>query len=400
MKRSISAWQCLAAAFTGTGVGFSMIVLTASLFIEPIQREFALSRAEATIIPLVSLLALPMHTLAGSLVDRIGARKVGCVGLVLLAAVLLAITQVSFGSLPFHALLVGLAIAGPMTSATVFTKPVALWFADRPGMAFAITMTGVSVVGAVAIPLITGIIAAHDWRWGYAALAGTVLLLGLPIVTLWLRTPENENRPRKEHSSLWDMVADRRLWLLASGLGIASVPIGGFMGHMQPLLTGGGFDLPSAARVGSLFAICIGVGRLAAGFLLDRFPAGAVSAACLALASTGAFLFGSAGGAAGTMMLLPVAAALIALAYGAEADFVGYFCLRMFGERNYSALFGFVSTFIVMGIGVGGMVFAAGFDLFGNYVAVCYASGALFLVSAVILFALDPDRAQAMPKAG
>lgn len=396
MKRSISAWKCLVAAFTGTGVGFSMIVLTASLFIEPIQREFALSRAEATIIPLVSLLALPMHTLVGSLVDRIGARKVGTVGLVMLVSVLLAMTQTPFGTLPFYALLLGLAIAGPMTSATVFTKPVAIFFADRPGMAFAITLSGVSVVGAIVIPLITAVIAKHDWRWGYVLLAGTVLLVGLPIVAGWLRMPTVVEVPRKERASLAQVIDDRRLWLLAFGLGIASLPIGGFMGHMQPLLTGAGLDMPAAGRIGSLFAICIGAGRLAAGFLLDRFPAGIVAAVCLSFACVGAFLLGSSDGGAGAVALLPVATALIALAYGAEADFVGYFCLRMFGIQNYSAMFGFVSTFIVMGIGLGGMGFAIGFDLFGNYAAACYVSGGLFLISAAILFALDPGRTEAV----
>lgn len=375
----------------GTGVGFSMIILTASLFIEPLQAEYGITRSQATIIPLVSLLALPMHMITGSIVDRIGARPVGCLGISLLVVLLIAMTQVTVGSVPFYGVLLALAIIGPMTSATVFTQPIALWFADRPGMAFSITMTGVSVIGALAIPLVSSIIALHGWRWGYVALAAIVLLLGCPAIFRWFFAPAGRDEmpvaDAEPPQSLRTLAGDRRLWLLVGSLGLAAIPIGGFMGHMQPLLTAGGFDMADAARAGALFALSIGMGRLAAGFLLDRFPAGAVAGGCLALASAGAFLFGIFGGS-GNIALLTLAVVLIAFAYGAEADFVGYFCLRMFGSRNYALLFGLASTFIVVGIGAGGLFFAAAHDLFGSYFGASHAGAGMFLLSAIMLSSL------------
>ena len=67
-------WRPLASGFIGTGTGSGLFIMTAGLFIIPMQEEFGWSRSALTIGPVIIFFSAFLQPLAGEIVDRFGAR--------------------------------------------------------------------------------------------------------------------------------------------------------------------------------------------------------------------------------------------------------------------------------------------------------------------------------------
>jgi sugar phosphate permease len=150
------------------------------------------------------------------------------------------------------------------------------------------------------------------------------------------------------------------------------------------LLSDRGLSVGAAAGVGSLFAISVGVGRIANGVALDRLYPPLVVACTLLLAAAGALLLyvSNLPTAAGAEIAVPIA--LLGLAQGAEGDYIMFFSMRLFGLRNLSRVLSIQSMAIGVGMASGGLAFARVFDIFGSYQPAILASALLYAVSAVV----------------
>jgi MFS family permease len=204
----------------------------------------------------------------------------------------------------------------------------------------------------------------------------------------------DDETPLEERASL--PLSDERYWLLAAALAFCCVPIGIYLNHVQPILSGSGFDLASATALGSFFALATFGGRILAGFLLDRLVPRLVAAGCMALAALGAFLIMQWAGPA--FPVFAIALILIGLAYGAEADFAAFFTLRYFGLARFSMVFGTLAMVIAFAVAFGGFIAAKSADTFGNYDLATSLAPAGFAVAALLILGLAlferPDRLQ------
>jgi MFS family permease len=105
------------------------------------------------------------------------------------------------------------------------------------------------------------------------------------------------------------------------------------------------------------------VGRLLTGWLLDRFFAARVSFALLAIAALGTFLLSG----AHSLTMGVMAAVLIGLGMGGEADVTPYMLSRYFGLRSFSVLYGFTWTFYAVAGAIGPVLMGRAFDATGSY---------------------------------
>ena len=125
------------------------------------------------------------------------------------------------------------------------------------------------------------------------------------------------------------------------------------------------------------------IGKIAGGFLLDRFWPFAIAAVITGLAAVGA-----AGLASVDMdspyLLIALLTSWIGLAQGAEADFIAFFVLRSFGMRKFSTIVGVLAMVVTLGLTLGALVYGALYDVAGSYNAASYL-GASCLVAASIL---------------
>ncbi|KQX23373.1 hypothetical protein ASD39_05960 [Sphingomonas sp. Root50] len=362
---------------------------TAGLFILPMQAEFGWSRSELAFGPMVGLIAAFFMPMTGWLTDRVGARRLGMIGLAAMAAcyVGLALAPPSNGF--FLAMVLVIAVVSPLSSPVSFTRGVLPYFRRNTGAAVAIAMTGISVAGFVLVPLVGLVIADFGWRQAYYALAATLLVLALPIIFAWFsEKPGNDELPAARRGNplaeLNGAARDGRFWIMVVGFGAASLLLGGVLSQTQPLLVSHGLSLLAATALVTAYTVTIGIGRLCAGFMLDRFHPHLVVRVCLLLAALGGL------GVAlmpddAPIALIALCIMLIGFGHGAESDFIVFFSVRIFGEKIASTLFGVMAFVISIGMAVGGLIFAQVYDHTGSYRLALGGTAALMAVAAVLI---------------
>ena len=137
--------------------------------------------------------------------------------------------------------------------------------------------------------------------------------------------------------------------------------------------------------------------RLAVGRALDTMDPRRTAAVALTLAAVGM----------ATVCLAPIRAELqlevgvflIGFSIGSELDLLSFFCARCFGLISFSAIYGALSSFLYIGIALGGVGYGLTYDLTGSYGVALVISVLLLLVSAV-LFLILPASPLARPASG
>jgi predicted MFS family arabinose efflux permease len=392
-----AGWRTLVAAFFGVGVGWNFANIAASMFLKPMQSEFGWTRTELSFGPLAGLLVALLLPFTGQLLDRWGARRVAIAGFVSIAIAFALFARMPVNHTVFIICTIYLGLAGAISNSVVMGRGVAPWFSQNLGTAIGLMMTGSSVSVAIAVPLLSRLIGQQGWRAGFLAMVAATLIIGLPLVLLWFREPaeaaQNGRHAGQPRDSLRSIATTRRFWQLTIACALAALPIGGFIAHLIPLLSDRGMSVAAAAGLGSLFALSIGIGRVANGYALDRLNPPFVIASTLLLAGFGALLLylshvSSAGSAAVTLAI-----ALLGLAQGAEGDYIMFFSMRLFGLRNFSRVVSIQSMVIGVGMALGGLIFAKTFDAFGSYRPAILGSALLYAAGAAVFAGIRIQRA-------
>jgi len=119
------------------------------------------------------------------------------------------------------------------------------------------------------------------------------------------------------------------------------------------------------------------VGRLATGWMLDRFQPVRVSVVMVTIAAAGPFVLA----AAHSLEMGVVAAVCLGFGSGGETDIIPYLLSRYFGLRSLSTLYGLNWTAWGIAGAVGPTLMGRAFDTTGSY------SGALIVLGVVTLAA-------------
>jgi MFS family permease len=176
-------------------------------------------------------------------------------------------------------------------------------------------------------------------------------------------------------TTFWKMLVA----FLLIGLSVTSVQIA-----LPQLLTDRGVDPMLAATALSAVAVALIFGRVAAGWLMDRFFAPRVAIAFLAGPIVAILLL--AAGASGPFAF--VAGLLTGLAAGAEVDVTAYLTSRYFGLRFFSGIYAWYYGAYSLGAGFGPLLTAAARDNLGSYTEALYGHATLLAVAAVLLAGL------------
>ncbi len=384
-----AGWLVVLAAYFGAMVSFgSLLVFTFSIFVKPLTGAFGWSRESVSAaFGFAALTVAVCSPPLGHLLDRFGARRI-----ILPCMAIFGVTFASLGFLTPHllhlyAVFVVLGIVGNGTTQMGYSRAVATWFDRRRGLAFALVMAGVGTGAMIFPPLAQKLIDGYGWRTAYVVLGSLVLILGLPLTARFVR--ERPSHHAQTHAALKGVTVaeglrSRVFWILVATLFLSSVSVNGAITHLSPLLTDRGVSPSGAALAASLLGMASFVGRLLTGFLLDRFPGPRVGFAMCALAAGGILLLARAGAAfPGT-----VAAILIGLGVGAEADLTPYLLTRYFGLRAFSTLYGFTWTAYAIAGAIGPIWMGKVFDATGSYGSLLALLSGATLTAAVLLLLL------------
>src|SRR5579875_2547751 len=244
-------------------------------------REFHWSRAEVAWLAFASSFTAGMLSpLVGMLVDRIGARGLIAVGLVINGLAFLALSYAHSlrTMIALYAVVgVGLSLAGFIPLMVVIVN----WFKRRSGMATGVFIFGLAAGMTLAPPILTWIITHWGWRTAMRWMSAPILLIALPIVLMVVRTrpPTAELKTVAEEVAalpgleLHGAIRTSTFWLLMIVQTLYSLGSGEVLVHQITYLIGVGYPPERSALIFSSQTAFSGFGVLLYGAMADRFGA-------------------------------------------------------------------------------------------------------------------------------
>jgi predicted MFS family arabinose efflux permease len=389
-------WRVAIASGVGVFISFaSLLVYTFGIFLKPVTEEFGWSREAASLaFGIAAMMVAACSPVLGYLLDRVGARRVilPCVTVFGCAFASLALLTPRLWHL--YAIFAILGAVGNGTAHLAYTRAVSTWFDRRRGMALALVMTGGAVGAIVLPPAAQALIGSLGWRAAFATLGAMVLAIGLPVVVPLIREKPGYDRERREGaggSSVVEAMRSRAFWILVVVLFLVSIGQNGAITHLSALLTDRGVSSSDAAIALSLMGAASLVGRLVTGWLLDRFFAPRLAFCLLTLAALGIFILSSAHSVATGSL----AAILIGVGMGGEADITPYLLSRYFGLRSFSMLYGFSWTAYAIAGAIGPVLMGRAFDTSASYQALAVKLSILTLFAAGLMLGMPAYRSYA-----
>jgi predicted MFS family arabinose efflux permease len=372
-------------------------VFAFGVFMGPLEREFGWSRASLSIgmalCALLSALSLPI---VGLLMDRVGVRRVLMIAICLFALNVAAISLAN--SLVLFVVLTALTgVTGAAQSPMGYVKSIAGYFDHRRGLAIGIAMSGIGIGVALVPQYVQWVIAGYGWRAGYVGLGIAIVVVALPAVWLLVREPRVGTKASTAAAvpglELREAMTQRSFWCIALTILLVSIAVNGALVHAIPLLVDSGW-LPAAAAGALAVAGVAGlVGRLLAGYLMDRVFAPFVASGFFALALLGLYCLGS---GANTF----VGMVSIGLAAGAEVDMIGFFVSRYYGLRRFGQIYGALFAVFTIGAGLGPLLMGASYTTFGSYQFGLLGCGVALAAAALSVLAVGPYRFGALMTTG
>jgi MFS family permease len=379
------------------GVAFGVsayLPATIGLMVGPLHRDLGWT------VPQV-LLALSFATtctivaapLVGSLIDRYGARHIialsfVCEGLIIASCCNLHDLRW------FYFRYAAFALLGTGTTAIGFSTLISRWFDRRRGLALGIALGGLGA-GGVFWSLVTQWLFDHlGWRQAFPILGAIVIAIA-PALFLALRddpaslglTVEGcaSGGPSRVSTTpgltLRAAAARAQYWLMILTFLIISSSTYGVILNLVPLLVSRGATATHASHVqASLWSVLV-FGRIATGWLMDRYFAPRVALMFLFPSIIGLVMLATDTGSGSAF----VAAMLVGLAAGAEVDVMAYLVGRYFGVRHFAAVYATFFAIYAVGTSIGPALTAAFADRCGGYAAPLWCLVAGLCLAAVLL---------------
>lgn len=363
-------WRVALASMIGLAFGPSTIlVLSMSLFIRPLELDFGWQRGDVALASsFLSYTIMLISPLQGYLVDRFGARRV-----ILPCIPVFALALGSMYFLPpipwvYYAAWVMLPVMGIGLFPLAYLQVVSTWFSKRLGLALGVANAGIGIGGAL-LPVIIGwLIAAYGWRMTFVVLGVMVLLLTFPIAWKFARDDRPSLPLKFATGDLQGLEFKAAIRTLQFKILIAVFFILGALNtsvvvHHVPLLTDAGVAMNYAVLALSVYGAAVVVGRIATGFLIDIFPPARVMIIFVLGGSFACTLY-----ALGTSShLIFLSAALLGLLLGAEFDVLSYILKSDFGLKSFGKLYGVIFASFQFGAGCGATFLSISRQNTGSY---------------------------------
>ena len=377
------------------GMAFSpgpLIFGSLGVLLADIQQTFAWGRAEL-------MLSLSFFTgsciiaapVVGKLIDRFGAKEVllPSVGLLGLAMLLLPASLKSLTTFYCLTSVIGFVSLGAQSIS--YIRVLSSWFDHHRGIAIGIAASGLGLGYMIMPLLIQLLLSITSWEVAYYGLAAIVMAFSFPLLAITIRNePEKATATAVERKAAVSVSAPgmtarealktREFWLMTIALTIMSAFLTGLVPHIVPLIKDRGITAAMAATVGSFMGLATFLGRIAVGYLLDRFFAPFVAIAFFGLACVGLLLLAD----ANSLFVFYMAAFMIGLGFGAESDLIGYLVGRYFGLKAFAQIYGYALAGFLLGAGVGPYLLGLCYEYWGSYTNILYIGGFMAALACVL----------------
>jgi MFS family permease len=386
---SYEGWRIVLAASVGGMVCFSsLIVYTFGIFLKPLSAEFGWSREEVSrAFGLMAMTIALCSPFIGRLLDRLEPRRVIVPCFAVLGLAFASLSLLTPHLWHFYVVFFVIGVVGNATTQMGYSRAITSWFTRHRGLALAFVLAGLGV-GSIIMPVLAQyLIDNYGWRSAYAVLGIATLLIGIPLTLQFVRNRDDAQRTLLAPStgiSTGIALRTRAFWLLVITLFLTSVSANGAITQLSAILTDRGVSAAQAALTAAVLGGASLLGRLVTGWFLDRYFGPSVSGVLLVLMTAGMVLLGL----STTPAISFLAAALIGIGLGGEADVTPFLLARYYGLRNFSSLYGLTWMFYAVGGALGPVVLARVFDSTGSYARVLVLMPIPILVSALLMIAM------------
>lgn len=376
-------WRPLLAGSIGVGTGLSLNTYVLSIFAPYLIEEFGWSLSQWAMLGLVQFAAMVAIPICGRLTDLYGVRPVAAVGAFGYPLFLLAISRLGGDIHVYLGVFLVQTLICSTTTMTVYSRVVAGAYSARRGLALGICGSAPPLLGAIASPLLSAVVADHGWRTGYVVVAGfcavcsvaTFILLGRGDAARQARPVQPaETRPRGDYRAI---LSSPVFWIMFAALLLVNLPFALASSQLKLVVLAQGLSDATAALMVSIFAISSILGRVVFGAALDRLPAHGIAALAFFLPAMGLVLLASPYDS-----LVPVTIGLIfiGLSFGGEGDIIPYLVAKYFSLSIYGSVYGLLTAAMGASMALGSVVLSAtlaGSNDYDRYFLIAAAAAAV-----------------------
>lgn len=378
----------------GVSVGLSPIPFyTIGMFAPELSADFGWSFSSMMgSIAVQSVVVMIVSPFAGYAVDRFGARRVaaislGCFGLCFMSL------SLNNGSLyVFYGQWIVMSVLGAGTLSATWTYVVNGWFDKNKGFALGLASAGTGITGFLIKPFTAMLIAEFGWRVAFATIGMLPIVIGLPVVLLFLKekrhsgkqvVPATELETKNDAAppvltgyTLRQALRHRNFWVLTLAFLFIAFALTAPTPNLENILRTHGFSLAQIGGITASFGLAVIAGRLLGGLMLDKVWAPLCALLILFIPAAGCWALTMPGITPTTAFF---AVAGIGFGAGFEFDLLAYLISRYFGQRQYGLIYGCFYTVIALGGGLGPVVYGHLYDTVGNY-TVALSGGAIIVI--------------------
>lgn len=395
-RDSSAGWVVVAASMVGLAMGLSPLPFyTVGMFAPELQREFGWSFAALMgSITVQSVVVMVTGPAAGFAVDRFGAKPVALISLVLFGLTYMSLGLSGGNIWIYYGQWVVMSTLGAGTLTATWMHTVNGWFDRHRGLAIGIASTGTGITGFLIKPFTAWLIGSYGWRSAFFVIGALPIIVGVPVVALFFRERLGGGRRLAQSAAepvveagltLREALRHRRFWIMTAAFLLIAFALTAPTPNLENILRTQRFSLPQIGAITAGFGLSVIAGRIAGGWLLDRFWAPGCAVAILVMPMIGSFLLSRP-----EIDATQAALAVITLGLGAgfEFDLLAYLIARYFGRRAYGTIYGSFYTVIAFGGGMGPVVYGRVFDATGRYDMALLTGVGCLIVGSLSLLAL------------
>ncbi|NQW17147.1 MAG: MFS transporter [Chloroflexi bacterium] len=383
-------WNIALVAFLSTGISVGMTGYAFGAFVEPLEDEFGWTRAQVNWGVALSFVSGVVAPIVGRLMDRVGARPVMVVSLLIMSTGFLL--RSSMDNLWQFYLYSAVVYVG-MPGATVMPagRLVGMWFPKTRGRMMGMVTSGNNFGGLTIVPLAAAIIATAGWRWAFASLG--LISAGLAVlVFLVIRERPVEVVPAGGNASAVKEIPgvsgraalhSMSFYLITIGVTSGAFTYSVILSQMIPHLTSEGFSDGAAAAALTVTAAFGLSSKIIFGLLSEKITALLAFVLSLAIQAAGLVLFIIAGGS----QLAWVAVTVFGLGFGGMGALIPLTLAEAFGLKSFGTIMGFVSVVGILPQLIGPLFAGYVFDERGSYTIPFGIIVGMFIVGGIALLA-------------
>lgn len=402
-------WYIVAALFFATFIAIG-VRQGFGVFVETWEEDFG---ASTTVVTAAAAIGWVMNGVSqpyfGRLTDTLGGRRILIIGMALMG-----IATLGVAAAPNPIVLMGvygflLSFASGAISFTPAGALLARWFVRRRGTAMSILTTGGSVSGIVMVPFLAYLLLSTSWQVVWLVLGVMILVLGLPVLVLVVRSsptemglePDGEKLPDaatgavgspRRSKAIGPLNADRwqdsfhspPMWQLIMTFAVCGITTGSISVHYVRWASSEDISASTAALAFGLLSGINALGVLFVGTISDRMQRKTLLGIVYLIRGV-AFL---------SLILLPGQAALWGFAIVGGMSWLATVPLTtsltadVYGVKNLGTLSGLISMSHQLAAGAAVLVFGVVFDTWDTYDPAFAGGAALLLVAGTISLAI------------